>query len=310
MGALGPAIFGARPGKKIRAGRPLPTKGQLYGPWLCRGERVSVYYDCLEPCDWPEHYHRQAELFLTFDAARAQVAWRGPAGRLSIQLVAARQYCLIPPNLVHACDWKIHADIVVVYIEESLLKEYVSEPLDSVVVGDFQPLTRLDACLWSLCAIFHDLCRQPETPPASFIENIGAALASRTLEQHFHGNGGNGTASQPHLPRGALHRLVEYLDAHLREPVAVADLARHVGLGAGHFTRLLKTATGSSPLQFVLKHRVQKALELLRTGEFRVAEAAYEVGFCDQSHLDRHCRKFFGFPPSAAARVALTADSF
>jgi AraC family transcriptional regulator len=309
MGASGAEIPDMRPRPQNRAGRPLPTRGQLYGPWLCRGAQVSVFYDCLEPCYWAEHYHRQTELFLTFDAARVEVAWKGLKGQQMCQPVVARQYCLIPPNVPHACEWKTRSDVVVVYIEEGLLKEYVNQPFESVVVGDFQPLTRLDACLWSLCAIFHDLCRQSETPPASFIESIGAALASRTLEQHFHRET-NGGATHPKLPRSVMGRIVEYLDAHLRNTVTVVDLARHAGISVDHFCRLLKNTIGSSPRQFILKYRVEKALELLRTGDFRVAEAAYEVGFCDQSHLDRNCRKFFGSPPGVAAKSGRVSDLF
>jgi AraC family transcriptional regulator len=89
----------------------------------------------------------------------------------------------------------------------------------------------------------------------------------------------------------------------------VTDLARHAALGVDRFAKLLKSATGMSPRQFLLKYRVGKALELLRTGEFRVAEAAYEVGFYDQSHLSWHCQKFFGFPPKSAAMTALISDS-
>jgi len=33
--------------------------------------------------------------------------------------------------------------------------------------------------------------------------------------------------------------------------------------------------------------------------------AACEVGFYDQSHLDRHCRKFFGFAPKSAMKAAI-----
>jgi AraC family transcriptional regulator len=43
---------------------------------------------------------------------------------------------------------------------------------------------------------------------------------------------------------------------------------------------------------------VRKAKELLTTGEFTISEAAYPVGFDDQSHLTRHFKRVFGLPPS------------
>ena len=278
-----------------------------YGSWLCRGEKVSVYYDCLKPNFLPEHDHKQAELFLTFDAAQAEITWRGKARRMNSHIVGAHQFCLIPPNVPHTLAWKNEADVVIIHIEDRLLKEHVKVPLDTVIVNDFQPLTQLDACLWSLGAIFRDLCRKPAIAPASFIEGIGTALASRTLEQHFRADPGMTTQSK--LSGSAMRQMLEYIDANIQGTITVLDLARNAALGVDHFAKLLKGTTGTSPLQFLLKYRVQKALELLRTGEFRVAEAAYEVGFYDQSHLNRHCQKFFGFSPRSALKAAMISDS-
>jgi AraC family transcriptional regulator len=104
---------------------------------------------------------------------------------------------------------------------------------------------------------------------------------------------------EPGLPDDVLNRLVTFIDSHLHENITVSDMARHAAMGVDHFTRLLKNSTGTSPLQFLLKCRVEKALELLRTGKFRVGEVACQVGFYDQSHLDRQCRKFFGCAPKS-----------
>jgi AraC family transcriptional regulator len=302
MSALGTVLSG-RSDSKNRDGRRFSPAEQPYGPWLCQSEKVSVYYAHLKPTRWPEHQHRQAELILTFDGGCAEIAWRDKGGRTVKRSVGAHQFCLIPPELRHACEWKNEADVVAIYIEERLLKEHVNGSFRTVIVDDFQVLARVDTFLWSIGGMFHALCRTAAIQPASFVEGIGTALASRTLEQHFHGNQ-SVTIALPQLPGDALRRMVEYIHAHMRDAITVAELARDAALSVDHFARLVKNTTGCSPLQFLLKCRVEKALELLRTGDFRVAEAAYEVGFYDQSHLDRHCRKFFGFPPKSAMKAA------
>ncbi len=269
---------------------------QPFGSWLCHGDEVSVCYTRLKPNSWPEHNHRHAELLLTFDSAQVEIMWRCGENCPKRQLVEANQFCLIPSNVSHSFDWKREANIVVVFFEESLLKWRVRKSVNGVLVGDFRPLTRLDACLWSLGAIFYDLCHKEERPSASFIEGIGTALASRTLELHFRATQGNIVRCEG-LPDHVLTRVASYVDSHLQDGITVVDMARNAALSTDHFARLLKITTGSSPLQFLLRCRVEKALELLRTGKYRVGEAAFEVGFCDQSHLDRHCRKFFGFSP-------------
>lgn len=274
-------------------------------PWLCQGENVSVYYTRLKPGHWPEHHHQQAELLLTFDSARAEIKWRSKSGHITKQSLGAHQFCLIPPNVPHECEWECEADVVAIYMEERLLKEHVNGPFRTVVVDDFRVLTQVDAFLWSIGGMFRSLCHMAVVQPASFIEGMGTALAARTLEQHFHGPR-PGEIPLPKLPDTAHRRMVEYIQANMRDAITVTDLAREAALSVDHFGRLVKNTTGWSPLQFLLKCRVEKALELLRTGEFRVAEAACEVGFYDQSHLDRHCRKFFGVSPKSAMKVAMT----
>ncbi|MBV8213673.1 MAG: helix-turn-helix transcriptional regulator [Verrucomicrobia bacterium] len=66
-----------------------------------------------------------------------------------------------------------------------------------------------------------------------------------------------------------------------------------------YFTRLFKAATGKSPHQFIIDARVSKARQLLERGNISISEAAYEVGFVDQSHLTRQFKRAFGLPPRA-----------
>jgi len=298
MNAVCIELVPTRSGARSRGVQRPAVTMQPFGPWLCHGEEVSVYYTRLKPNRWPEHSHRHAELLLTFDSAEAEIVWRKGAGCTRRQVLGPHQFCLIPPNTPHACEWKRKADVVVVFFGEGLLKNQVRQSLEGVVAGDFRPLTRLDGCLWSLGCIFHDLCHKEERPSADFIESVGTALASRTLELHFQANQRE-VRAQPGLSDDVLNRVVTYIDGHLHEGITVKDMARHAALSKKHFTRLLKITTGASPIQFLLKCRVEKALELLRTGKFRVGEVACQVGFCDQSHLDRNCRKFFGCAPKA-----------
>jgi AraC family transcriptional regulator len=99
------------------------------------------------------------------------------------------------------------------------------------------------------------------------------------------------------LPREKLVRAVEYIRDHLDTDLTVAGIAQAVGMSPYHFTRLFKESTGRTPYQYVVDARVKKAKELLTTGKFTISEAAFHVGFADQSHLTRHFKRVFGLPP-------------
>ncbi len=99
------------------------------------------------------------------------------------------------------------------------------------------------------------------------------------------------------LPREKLVRAVEYIQDQLDTDLTVSGIAQAVYMSPYHFTRLFKESTGQSPYQYVVDARVRKAKNLLTTGKFTISEAAYHVGFVDQSHLTRHFKRVFGLPP-------------
>jgi AraC family transcriptional regulator len=99
------------------------------------------------------------------------------------------------------------------------------------------------------------------------------------------------------LTRAKLVRAVEYIQDQLDTDLSVSGIAQAVGMSPYYFSRLFKESTGQSPHQYVVEARVRKAKELLTTGKFTISEAAYRVGFVDQSHLTRHFKRIFGLPP-------------
>jgi AraC family transcriptional regulator len=99
------------------------------------------------------------------------------------------------------------------------------------------------------------------------------------------------------LPREKLVRAVEYIQDQLDTDLTVPGIAQAVGMSRDHFTRLFKKSTGQTPYEYVVEARVRKAKELLTTGKFTISEAAFHVGFADQSHLTRQFKRVFGLPP-------------
>ncbi len=297
---------GASNGRRHGATMALPQSDSPYERKFCRGDKIGIYCARKKPTLVPEHEHEQTQLMLTFGDASGELTCRMAAGKVIVRTVEGNQYSFVPPRVRHSFRWKNETDMIVFYLSGRLLREHGIAPPKSVILGNFHALALLDRDLWLLGEMVWQLCRTPVEPVASYLEGLGTALASRLLERHFR-TGAPLPARLPLFSSNALQRLVAYIEANLTNVIGIADLAKQVGLSASRFTRVFKNTTGSPPLQFVLKCRVEKALALLRTGDFRIAEAAYEVGFCDQSHLDRHCRKFFGHTPKAVLRESMTA---
>ena len=93
-----------------------------------------------------------------------------------------------------------------------------------------------------------------------------------------------------------IRRVMDYLDAHHAEDVAIHALAAVACLSPYHFIRVFSRQTGLTPHAWLRQLRLRKAIALLRRG-VPIADAAVRVGFSDQSHLNRVCKQILGYTP-------------
>jgi RpiB/LacA/LacB family sugar-phosphate isomerase len=112
---------------------------------------------------------------------------------------------------------------------------------------------------------------------------LGATLAS------FEAVGG--------LPPRRLQRVFAHVRENITQELAVAELARVVGMSQYYFSKLFKLSTGTTPHQYVMRQRVEHAQELLREGRTPLAEVATHVGFETQSHFTSVFRRLCGVTP-------------
>jgi len=83
----------------------------------------------------------------------------------------------------------------------------------------------------------------------------------------------------------------------------LSELADAAGLSAFHFAKLFKQSTGSSPHQYILQRRLERAKELLRNPQMSLSEVSQHTGFADQSHLTNVFRRFVGVTPAKFRRL-------
>jgi len=100
----------------------------------------------------------------------------------------------------------------------------------------------------------------------------------------------------------AVRRARAFLHEALAEKITLDDIAERAALDKFHLVRAFRAEVGLPPYEYLTYLRVWRARELLRCGR-RVADAAAEVGFYDESQLHRHFRRIVGVTPGAYARV-------
>ncbi|KNE80440.1 MULTISPECIES: helix-turn-helix domain-containing protein [Streptomyces] len=85
--------------------------------------------------------------------------------------------------------------------------------------------------------------------------------------------------------------------AGLRAGLPVAEVAERAGLGVRGLHRLSLAAFGYGPKTLARILRMNRALDLARSGR-PLAETAALAGYCDQAHLTREVRALAGLPPA------------
>jgi len=115
----------------------------------------------------------------------------------------------------------------------------------------------------------------------------GYAVRHRSVQKH---RGGLGSAR--------LRRIKELVHAKMEDEVTLCEMAQSVELSTAHFSRMFRKSTGESPHHFVLRHRVERAKEMLRASEARVLDVAVACGFKTQQHFARVFRRVCGVSPT------------
>jgi transcriptional regulator GlxA family with amidase domain len=78
-----------------------------------------------------------------------------------------------------------------------------------------------------------------------------------------------------------------WIRRHIGEPIRIPRLARSIGTSPRTLARRIAGATGSGPLAFVRRIRVDAARHLLATTRLPVDEIAARVGYQDPASLRR-----------------------
>lgn len=89
------------------------------------------------------------------------------------------------------------------------------------------------------------------------------------------------------------------------DPVAaltLAALAHEAGLSRYQFLRAFARATGLTPHAYLMQRRIHRARQLIGRG-MRLADAAADSGFSDQSHMTRLFVRSFGMAPGTYAKA-------
>ncbi len=141
-------------------------------------------------------------------------------------------------------------------------------------------------------------------------QDLGADVATRIARELVvppYRDGGQAQYIETPLPVVAETDLfadtMAWVRAHLDEPVTVDDLARRSAMSRRTFARRFAASTGTTPYQWLLRQRLQRAQRLLETTELSVDAVAGRSGFQTAGNLRKHFSAVLRTTPHAYRRA-------
>lgn len=110
-------------------------------------------------------------------------------------------------------------------------------------------------------------------------------------------------ADSAQVPRDA-QMLKDYLDAHFKEHLTLADLAFILHLDKFHLIKIFRESFGDTPMNYVLTRRLAESMTLLRTTDYAIGQIAEIAGFESQSYFNQVFKTKINVSPSLYRRLA------
>lgn len=100
-----------------------------------------------------------------------------------------------------------------------------------------------------------------------------------------------------------LDKLIAKIESHIaEEEFGVAELADATNMSRSNLLRKVKKVTNLSVSQLINQVRLERAMQLLRTGSLNVSEVSHQVGFNSPSYFIKCFREHYGYPPGEAGK--------
>jgi AraC family transcriptional regulator len=223
-------------------------------------------------------------------------------GKLKQEARHEGDIAIIPAGISQRCNWRITAQFTIVAIEPTLLKQVGRDWVDPdriELIPHF--MTKQDALIQGIIAAMREEVETGKIGGDLLIDHLKTTLAIHLLRNYC--------TTQPKfsspidgLSQSKLNQVKEYIHSHLNQDIKLIELAEIVQMSPYHFSRLFKQSLGTTPHQYVLQCRIEQAKYLLQHSELSIADIAFSVGFCDQSHLTRCFKRMLGITPKQLLR--------
>jgi AraC family transcriptional regulator len=268
-----------------------PTLDSTRSPW--RGLYLEEHN--LPAVPIPDHEHGTFVLHLQMNE-RLEMDWHS-FGRSGHQITGVGNLIFLSPGTRDRLHFHGPTQRIVMSVDPLLVKEG-SDQLELPGMPDFRNLWNFqDEGLhrlilemgremrtgWELGSLYGDLLSNAFV--IALIKKYGKPFSRAGV---FEGG----------LSRPKLRQVLSYMEEGFSRDIRLRELAGIAGLSDFHFARSFRQSTGSTPHQYLLQVRVNRAKSLLLQPQWTILQIALALGFSDASRFAKVFRAHTGMSPA------------
>lgn len=269
---------------------------------LLLDQHTGLHHAKLEPELFGAHEHTAHQITVPFSQAKGVTSWHSASARQKQQSVQPGQCYVVPTGQPHGLTLDHAGELINFYVAPEFIRTLIPETAEgrALEILEFQisddPLIRQLAATVRTDRLVHGVSNK------LFLESVLNVLAVHLVNSYA-----ISTIQLPEvgkLPPHLLVKVKEYVEAHDTCEMSIAELASLTGYSSVHFTRMFKKATGQTPREYLIQHRINKAKHLLTETALSMIEVAYQSGFSSHAYFSTQFRRIVGTTPQAYRKRA------
>jgi len=104
-------------------------------------------------------------------------------------------------------------------------------------------------------------------------------------------------------------QVVDFIEMNYASRISIADIAEFIGLDRSYLSSLFKKRMNASLQEYLIQFRVNKACELMTSGELTIGDIARSVGYEDPLLFSKIFKKLKGMSPRKYRSAHACADA-
>jgi len=209
--------------------------------------------------------------------------------------------CIIPAGQSYQARLDGESEHLAMYVDPSLLLHAASASRTAGVVEVLETCAPSDPVISNVAlALLAELNANERGAGALsgrlYTESLANVLAVHLL-RHYTAFGSDGHRLTGGLSGQKLRLVTDLIADNYGRDLSLTELASVAGMSPFHFAREFKRTTGTTPHQYLIKFRIDRAKALLAESKLPLVEVGFRSGFSHQSHFTRLFHRVTGTTP-------------